>query len=131
MLGACPVEPLVTEMRLPGKRLGFQPGEVQHNDDKTGSRSGRAWLGRASGGLRHADEAVRHKMLDALGDLALAGAPILGRYTGHRAGHALTNSLLRALFADPTAFKMVICDEETANQLPGAGVHWGEIPAVA
>jgi UDP-3-O-[3-hydroxymyristoyl] N-acetylglucosamine deacetylase len=35
-------------------------------------------------GLRHADEPVRHKMLDALGDLALAGAPILGRYTGHR-----------------------------------------------
>ena len=83
------------------------------------------------GGLRHADEAVRHKMLDALGDLALAGAPILGRYTGHRAGHALTNALLRALFADPTAFKLVVCDDAMANQLPGAGVHWGEIPAVA
>ena len=41
------------------------------------------------GGLRHKDEPVRHKMLDALGDLALAGAPILGRYSGHRAGHAL------------------------------------------
>jgi UDP-3-O-[3-hydroxymyristoyl] N-acetylglucosamine deacetylase len=54
------------------------------------------------GGLRHADEPVRHKMLDALGDLALAGGPILGRYTGVRAGHALTNRLLRALFADPS-----------------------------
>jgi UDP-3-O-[3-hydroxymyristoyl] N-acetylglucosamine deacetylase len=43
------------------------------------------------GGLRYADEPVRHKMLDALGDLALAGAPILGRYTGLRAGHAMTN----------------------------------------
>ena len=43
------------------------------------------------------DEAVRHKMLDALGDLATAGAPILGRYVGHRAGHTLTNQLLRAL----------------------------------
>ena len=53
------------------------------------------------GGLRHADEPVRHKMLDAVGDLALAGGPILGRYTGERAGHALTNRLLRALFADP------------------------------
>ena len=51
------------------------------------------------GGLRHADEPVRHKMLDALGDLALAGGPLLGRYTGIRAGHALTNKLLRALFA--------------------------------
>ncbi len=40
------------------------------------------------GGLRHADEAVRHKMLDALGDLATAGAPILGIYSGNRAGHA-------------------------------------------
>jgi len=58
------------------------------------------------GGLRHRDEPVRHKMLDAMGDLFLAGAPILGRYTGIRAGHALTNRLLRALFdalraADP------------------------------
>ncbi|MBT8475435.1 MAG: UDP-3-O-acyl-N-acetylglucosamine deacetylase, partial [Alphaproteobacteria bacterium] len=51
------------------------------------------------GGLRHSDEAVRHKMLDALGDLALAGAPLLGRYSGHRAGHAMTNALLRTLFA--------------------------------
>ena len=52
------------------------------------------------GGLRHADEPVRHKMLDAWAICALAGGPILGRYTGIRAGHALTNRLLRALFAD-------------------------------
>ncbi|MGH1455025.1 MAG: UDP-3-O-acyl-N-acetylglucosamine deacetylase [Paracoccaceae bacterium] len=83
------------------------------------------------GGLRHADEAVRHKMLDALGDLALAGAPILGRYSGERAGHALTNDLLRCLFADPEAFRMVICDAATSARLPGAGVHMGEIPEVA
>ncbi|WP_137699866.1 UDP-3-O-acyl-N-acetylglucosamine deacetylase [Marimonas lutisalis] len=83
------------------------------------------------GGLRHADEAVRHKMLDALGDLALAGAPILGRYIGHRAGHALTNDLLHKMFATPGAFRMVVCDAETAEQLPGAGVHLGEVPAVA
>jgi hypothetical protein len=51
------------------------------------------------GGLRHGDEPVRHKMLDALGDLALAGGPVLGRYTGVRAGHALTNRLLREVFA--------------------------------
>lgn len=74
------------------------------------------------GGLRHADEAVRHKMLDALGDLALAGAPILGRYTGTRAGHALTNRLLRALFADPEAWAMVVCSPAQAYSLPGAGV---------
>ena len=83
------------------------------------------------GGLRHQDEAVRHKMLDALGDLALAGAPILGRYTGIRAGHALTNELLRTLFADPAAWRFVECSPEQAARLPGAGVHAAEIPAVA
>ncbi|WP_294620285.1 UDP-3-O-acyl-N-acetylglucosamine deacetylase [uncultured Roseovarius sp.] len=83
------------------------------------------------GGLRHADEAVRHKMLDALGDLALAGAPILGHYQGMRAGHALTNDLLHALFADPANYEWVECDAEMAQRLPGAGVHWGEIPEVA
>ncbi|MDO9711259.1 UDP-3-O-acyl-N-acetylglucosamine deacetylase [Paracraurococcus lichenis] len=52
------------------------------------------------GGLRRPDEFVRHKMLDVVGDLALAGAPVRGRFTGHRSGHALNNRLLRALFAD-------------------------------
>ncbi len=83
------------------------------------------------GGFRHADEAVRHKMLDALGDLALAGAPILGRYTGTRAGHALTNRLLRALFADPEAYRMIDVAPEQRAMLPGIGVHRAEIPAVA
>jgi len=75
------------------------------------------------GGLRHPDEPVRHKMLDALGDLALAGGPILGRYTGIRAGHALTNQLLRALFADPGSHEWVRCDAATARALPGMGVR--------
>ncbi len=83
------------------------------------------------GGLRHADEPVRHKMLDALGDLALAGAPILGRYVGNRAGHAMTNKLLRALFADPSAFRIVDCDEATRRLLPGSGINRADIPAVA
>lgn len=83
------------------------------------------------GGLRHADEAVRHKMLDALGDLALAGAPLLARYTGHRAGHALTNDLLHALFDTPDAWCFVGCDSDIAGRLPGAGVHLGELSAVA
>lgn len=74
------------------------------------------------GGLRHSDEAVRHKMLDALGDLSLAGAPILGRYTGVRAGHAMTNRLLRALFADPQAWCWEDCSQQQAYGLPGAGV---------
>lgn len=80
------------------------------------------------GGLRHSDEPVRHKMLDALGDLALAGAPILGRYTGVRAGHALTNRLLRALFATPGAWIEQDCAGLTGGKLPGVGVHRGDLP---
>ncbi len=83
------------------------------------------------GGLRHADEPVRHKMLDALGDLALAGAPILGRYTGHRAGHAMTNALLHRLFAETDAVRLVACDADTAARLPGVGAALAEISAVA
>ena len=83
------------------------------------------------GGLRHADEPVRHKMLDALGDLALAGGPMLARYTGVRAGHALTNQLLRALFAMPGAFSLVDCGPLAGLKLPGVGVHRADIPAVA
>jgi len=79
------------------------------------------------GGLRHRDEAVRHKMLDAMGDLALAGAPILARYTGHRAGHAMTNKLLRALFAQPDAWEWVVLTPAMESRLPGAGV----LPAAA
>lgn len=56
-------------------------------------------------GLRYTDEFVRHKILDAVGDLYLAGGPILGHYHGVRAGHAVTNQLLRALFADSTAWE--------------------------
>ncbi len=81
------------------------------------------------GGLRHVDEPVRHKMLDAMGDLALAGGPILGLYTGIRAGHALTNRLLRALFARPDAYRMVDCGAMTVEKLPGVGVHRGDLPA--
>ncbi len=81
------------------------------------------------GGLRHADEPVRHKMLDAVGDLALAGGPILGRYVGERAGHALTNRLLRTLFADPSAYAFVDCGPRTLGKLPGVGVHVGDLPA--
>ncbi len=58
-------------------------------------------------GLRSPDEFVRHKMLDAVGDLALAGAPIHGRFLAHRTGHALNNMLLRALFADQSAWRRV------------------------
>lgn len=83
------------------------------------------------GGLRHADEPVRHKMLDALGDLALAGAPILGRYAANRAGHALTNRLLQTLFADPAAFDWVVCTPEQEARLPGSGLIAADYASVA
>lgn len=56
-------------------------------------------------GLRFADEFVRHKVLDAIGDLALAGAPILGRYIADQPGHALNGALVRALMAAPHAWR--------------------------
>lgn len=83
------------------------------------------------GGFRHDDEAVRHKMLDALGDLALAGGPLIGRYTGDRAGHSLTNTLLRELFHIPGAVRPIFCSEDQAARLPGAGLVLAEIPQVA
>jgi UDP-3-O-[3-hydroxymyristoyl] N-acetylglucosamine deacetylase len=57
--------------------------------------------------LRFPDEFVRHKILDAVGDMALAGAPLLARFQGIRSGHAVNNALLRALFSDPSAFRRV------------------------
>lgn len=60
--------------------------------------------------MRFPDEFVRHKILDAIGDLALAGAPLLGRFEGRRSGHALNNQLLRALFADPANYDRITVD---------------------
>ena len=83
------------------------------------------------GGLRHEDEPVRHKMLDALGDLSLAGGPIMGRYTGIRAGHALTNRLLRELFVRPDSFRVIECGAQAGQKLPGAGVVCADLPSRA
>ena len=55
-------------------------------------------------GLRREDEPVRHKILDAIGDIALAGAPVIGRFVCEKGGHALTNKLLRAMFADEQSY---------------------------
>nr|WP_237072749.1 UDP-3-O-acyl-N-acetylglucosamine deacetylase [Pseudaestuariivita rosea] len=82
-------------------------------------------------GLRHHDEAVRHKILDAMGDLALAGYPLLARYTGTRAGHAITNKLLRVLFADPTAYRIIKCDSSHIAKLPGFDLHEEDLPLIA
>lgn len=63
-----------------------------------------------SEGLRLPAEFVRHKILDAIGDLYLAGAPLLGIFSAHKSGHALNNRLLRALLADASAWEWVSFD---------------------
>ncbi|UYC11439.1 UDP-3-O-acyl-N-acetylglucosamine deacetylase [Xanthomonas sp. CFBP 8445] len=68
-------------------------------------------------GLRYADEFVRHKILDAIGDLYLAGGPILGAYEGYKSGHALNNKLVRALLAEQAAWEWVSF-ESAAQQAP-------------
>jgi UDP-3-O-[3-hydroxymyristoyl] N-acetylglucosamine deacetylase len=64
------------------------------------------------GGLRYRDEFVRHKALDCIGDLYLAGGPILGCYLGHKVGHSVNNRLLRAVFDDADAWCYVPVGED-------------------
>ncbi|MGH6661022.1 MAG: UDP-3-O-acyl-N-acetylglucosamine deacetylase [Rhodospirillales bacterium] len=71
-------------------------------------------------GLRFDDEFVRHKILDAVGDLYLAGAPIIGNFHGVRSGHAINNALLKALFADSRCWKYdVLRGDETLSAIDG------------
>ena len=77
-------------------------------------------------GLRYADEFVRHKILDAVGDLYLAGHAILGAYEGYKSGHALNNQLVRALMAEQSAWEIVTFpgeqDPVPASYRPAAAV---------
>lgn len=79
-------------------------------------------------GLRYTDEFVRHKLLDAIGDLALAGAPFLGLYRSFKGGHRLNFMTLEALFADPTAWTWVEAPVRAAS--PAAELGTG-VPAPA
>lgn len=75
-------------------------------------------------GLRYEDEFVKHKVLDAIGDLYLLGHSLIGAFSGHKSGHALNNALLRALLADREAWEMVTFEEqETAPISYMAPVH--------
>ena len=74
------------------------------------------------GGLRFADEFVRHKALDAVGDLYLAGAPLAGAFHGIRSGHGTNNKLLRKLFADPDAW----CRDLMPAHRPPVEATWAE-----
>ena len=72
-------------------------------------------------GLRYRDEFVRHKLLDCIGDLYLAGAPLLGHFTTQRAGHCINNRLLRTLFADEANWEIVALEDlEQEVDLPVA-----------
>lgn len=74
-------------------------------------------------GLRYADEFVKHKILDAIGDLYLVGHPLLAAFSAHKSGHALNNKLLRALLADASAWELV--SFEHADEAPArvAGLY--------
>ena len=80
-----------------------------------------------SEGLRYDNEFVRHKVLDAIGDLYLLGHPLIGQYTAYKSGHAVNNQLARALLARADAFEVVtFADEET---VPTAFHDWTLKPA--
>ena len=64
-----------------------------------------------AGGLRYRNEFVRHKILDAMGDLYLIGHPLLASYTAHKSGHAMNNKLLRALLQEPDAYEIITFDD--------------------
>jgi UDP-3-O-[3-hydroxymyristoyl] N-acetylglucosamine deacetylase len=77
-------------------------------------------------GLRFADEFIRHKMLDAVGDLYLLGRPLLGAFSAHKSGHALNNQLLRAAIAQG-AFETVVFEraEEAPAGVARLAAHFG------
>lgn len=72
-------------------------------------------------GLRYADEFVKHKVLDAIGDLYLCGHPLLAAYSAHKAGHALNNQILRVLLEDQEAWEIVTFEKDAST--PAAVSH--------
>ena len=78
-------------------------------------------------GLRYADEFVRHKALDAVGDLALAGAPFVGCYRSYRGGHKLNSKALLALLQDRSAYEMV----EVSGAQGGSAAGFGDLVAIS
>jgi len=78
-------------------------------------------------GLRYDNELVKHKVLDAIGDLYLLGHPLIGAYIAYKSGHALNNQLLRETLARPEAWEFVTFEREA--QVPQAFVHWRTRPA--
>ena len=81
-------------------------------------------------GLRFADEFVRHKALDAIGDLALAGAPLLGAYRSVRGGHKLNHAVLSALMADPSAWTLVEARKSAPKSARTCGMRRADLAAM-
>jgi len=79
-------------------------------------------------GLRYEQEFVRHKMLDAVGDLSLAGAPLLGSYSSYKGGHRLNSMVLQALFADASNWAWVQAPRTSKSRAP---ISVGHRPAIA
>jgi UDP-3-O-[3-hydroxymyristoyl] N-acetylglucosamine deacetylase len=75
-------------------------------------------------GLRYEDEFVKHKILDAIGDLYLLGHSLIGEFSGYKSGHALNNKLLRTMLKDRSAWEEVVF--ETAEEAP---ISYVEAPA--
>jgi UDP-3-O-[3-hydroxymyristoyl] N-acetylglucosamine deacetylase len=81
-------------------------------------------------GLRYADECARHKVLDVIGDLALAGLPLLGAYRSVRGGHKLNHAVLTALMADRSAWRVIEAETARRSRTPaeaGSGMVGGMI----
>jgi UDP-3-O-[3-hydroxymyristoyl] N-acetylglucosamine deacetylase len=81
-------------------------------------------------GLRYADECVRHKVLDVIGDLALAGLPLLGAYRSVRGGHKLNNAVLTALMADRSAWRVIEAEAARRSRVhaeAGSGMMGGMV----
>jgi UDP-3-O-[3-hydroxymyristoyl] N-acetylglucosamine deacetylase len=80
-------------------------------------------------GLRYEDEFVKHKILDAIGDLYLLGHSLIGAFYGYKSGHALNNKLLRALIAEPAAWEYATFeDEEAASTSPISYANPASLP---
>ena len=82
-------------------------------------------------GLRYEDEFVKHKILDAIGDLYLLGHSLIGEFSGHKSGHGLNNRLLRALLADQAAWEEVVFDNADQAPISYVPAHAGEPTALA
>ena len=80
-------------------------------------------------GLRYADEFVKHKVLDAIGDLYLLGHPLLAAFTAHKSGHALNNVLARELLATPDAWEYVSFEDQALA--PQGVLRWLALPATS